>query len=586
VVAIQAAMAGPRRVNWEAFGLAGVLAAIALLGTLPFLWTVHYLPIPSFGSELAAALCLGLALLCSAGLSGSATPLRWPLPSLLLGLAALAILQRELGMLAYSQQLVRFLLFAACMLLAYALGRRLAAAGRTAQAIECFCWALIAGGVYTVFVQWLQVFDIEVLPKSIAVVVSDLEARVRPFGNLSQANHATSYLAIAAFAAFTLAVRARRAWLLAPALAIFASGIAMTGSRMGTVFLLLILAVLFAPTGLRPDGARLRWGGALAGLLGYAAGLVAVRHSVGEFDTITRFAQNTWPIRQELWWQAWHIGLQHPLIGFGVGQFPAGLYWLAREGDFAFMAGNCHNLVLQVAAEFGWPAALAVCALGVNWVGRDFPQRCRRPETAFAMAALLVISIHSMLEFPLWYLYFAIPAAFLFALGEPEQGAGALDLRLLLPLSGLAVLGVGVAMNLEYGWVAEAYAPVWLEMHHVRARQPGDALALMIIADTKMFQPEIERLMLDLNHPPDEHSDAPLERASRVLRAFAAPEVAAHYIVLLARAGRIDEAVRHARRMYILAHAGYPDLRDGILDQTRSLGPETAPLRHALREMN
>jgi hypothetical protein len=69
-----------------------------------------------------------------------------------------------------------------------------------------------------------------------------------------------------------------------------------------------------------------------------------------------------------------------------------------------------------------------------------------------------------------------------------------------------------------------------------------------------------------------------------VLKMLPAPELATAYVIGLAKAGRIDEAIPHVQRLRVFAGSGYPLLRDSILDQTRDLGPETARLRHALRE--
>jgi hypothetical protein len=350
-------------------------------------------------------------------------------------------------------------------------------------------------------------------------------------------------------------------------------------------FLAIVAIALFAPSALRPQSARLRWIAAAALLTGYAVGLSAVRIVVGEFDTLTRFGQQTGALRLELWWQAWHIALQHPLLGLGVGQFAAGQYWVARPSAFVVPATNCHNLVLELAAEFGWPAALAVCSLGVYWALRDLRVRLARPESALAMGILLLIAIHSMLEFPLWHLYFALPATLLFALAEPQWSAArSLDVRRILPAAGLAILGVGLALNLNYHWVSQAATPMWLEAKNIRKRVPEDALLVISVADSKMFQPEVDRLMIDLNHPPDEHTAGPILRAARVLRVLPAPEVITQYIILLANAGRIDDAMTHLRRLRVLGHAGYPAYRDLILERTRELGPQTAPLRHLLRQ--
>jgi len=353
---------------------------------------------------------------------------------------------------------------------------------------------------------------------------------------------------------------------------------------MGTIFLGLIIGALFAPTALRPGRAHLRWFGSAALLVSYAIGLIAVRTAVGDVDTFTRFTQNTWPIRRELWWQAWHIALQHPLLGLGVGQFPAGSYWIARESPFTGPGSNCHNLILELAADFGWPAALATCVIGLPRLLRDLRARIALPETALAIGIMLVIAVHSMFEFPLWFMYFAIPAALLFGLAEPARGAGvSVDLRRILPATGLTVLGVGLAFSLNYYWLRQATLPLWLEIVHMRNRTLEDVLPVLSLADSRLFQPEVEHLMLDLNHPPDEHTTAPLERAGRVNRMLPAPEVIARYIILLAHAGRIDEALPHVRRLHVFAHETYPAWRDYILDSTRDLGPQTAPLRHELR---
>jgi len=558
-----------------------------MLGLLPFVWAVHHFPLSSFDSEVVSAWCLGFALFFSASLGGRDTSIAWPLPTLLLGFSAIALAQQMLGMLAYSQQAIRFLLYMGSMLAAYVFGRRVLAAGRAKEAIDFFCAAVLIGGLYSVCVQWLQLLDIEKLPMSIAFVYKSDAVQQRPFGNLGQSNHLTTYLGMSALSALYLGVRARRTWLVVPSLLVIACGLAMTGSRMATAFLAILIGALFAPSALRPKVTALRWVAAAALLAGYIVGIIAVRTVAGDFDTIARFGANTWPLRRELWWQAWHIALKQPLLGLGVGQFPAGQFWVARPSPFNAMANNCHNIVLHVAAEFGWPAALAVGALALNWGVRDLRRRIERPELALAFGLLLLVAIHSMLEFPLWYLYFAIPAAFLFGLAEPERQANAsVDVTLILPISGLAVLGVGLALSVNYSWIAQASAPAWLEANHIRTRAPEDALLVISIADSKLFQPEADRLMIDLKHPPDENTNGPMERTARLARALPVPELVTQYVVLLARAGRVEEATQYASRLSLFASDRYPDERDRILDQIRDLGPQTAPLRHALRELH
>jgi hypothetical protein len=211
--------------------------------------------------------------------------------------------------------------------------------------------------------------------------------------------------------------------------------------------------------------------------------------------------------------------------------------------------------------------------------------RLAQSEQTLVWGMVLMIAIHSMLEFPLWYLFFAIPAALLFGLGEPALARSAkVDVRRILPFAGLTTLAVVMAFEVGYPEIAAAATPLWLEMNHFRKRVPQDALPIIEVAGSKLFQPEVEHLMLDLKHPPDEQTNGPLERNARLLQILPDAELSARYVTALAKAGRIDEAILHVSRLRVFAGRNYPAYRDLILDETRDLAPQTAPLRHALRQ--
>jgi O-antigen ligase len=586
MVATGTARAAGQRLTWVAAGTAGMFGAVALLGFLPYVWTFHMVPIPSYYNEVIAALCLALALLCSGALEGATASVAWPLPALLVTLTALGFVQQGLGMLVYAQQAVRFGLYAACMLAAYVFGRRLVSAGRAEEAMKLFSAAVLAGGLYTVLVQWLQLFDLEVLPAAIAVVYKDSVMQARPFGNVAQANHAGTYIAMAAISAVYWLRRGGSSFAV-PALLVTGSGLALAGSRMSVLFLGIIVAAMFTPTALRPATARLSRIGSVSLLAGYAVGLVAVRLMANGLDVLKRFFEHSWPIREELLWQAWHIALQHPWLGMGVGQFAAGSYWVARESPFTLPASTCHNLVMEMAVEFGWPAATAVCAFAISWFLRGLSARLARAETALAIAMLLLIGVHSMLEFPLWYLFFTIPTGLLLGLGESERGPHvAAKVNRILPVTGLIMIGVTVTYTLEYFWIEQAAIPTWLELGHARKRQPEDALVVLAVSNSRLFAPEADRMMCDLNHPPGQSAEAQLGRAARSVLMLPAPELIVQYITLLVEAGRIDEALTTARRLHTFAGQAYPAWRDELLVRTRDMGPQTAPLRHLLRELN
>ena len=581
MVAVSVPFLPSRRIDLNSIAVAGLLGALALQWVLPFLWTAHWYPLPAFSSELAAACCLAFGLLSCALLKRADARIHWPLPALLAGLAAVAVLQQAVGLLAYSQLAVRLVLFVAAMLAAYVLGRQIVALGRAREALCVLSAACLLGAIFSVLVQCLQLFDLEILPFWLAAVYKNEVVQNRPFGNLAQANHQATYLALAALSAVYLGPIIRRAWLAPVSLLILAFGIALTGSRMGAAFLVLLMLAQFVPTTLRPAQVRSRWLACAAVLAGFAGGIAAVELVIGQIDTLGR----PMGIRYELWWQAWQISLQQPLLGFGSGQFGGGQYLVARAGRYTLSANNAHNLILDVAAEFGWPAAVATGSIGLYWGLKNLRERLANSGQALVWGMLLLIGIHSMLEFPLWFLFFSIPASLLFALGEPEDTRSALvDARRILPAAGLTTIAIAVLLSVAYREVAEAATPQWLEYMHIRKRTPLDALPVLAVADVKLFKPEVDRLLIDLRHPPDEGTDGPLERSARLLHILPAPEIMAQHIIYLARANRIDEAMVHVARLRIFAGAGYPALRDSVLDETRNLGPQTAPLRHALRQ--
>jgi len=386
--------------------------------------------------------------------------------------------------------------------------------------------------------------------------------------------------------ALYLGARVQRVVWVAAGLCVLACGLAMTGSRMAMLFAVLIIGLLFTPTALRPTSIQHRWVAAGALVAGYAAGLIALRLVVGQFDTVTRIGEDTLPLRMELWKQAWQIAWQHPWLGVGVGQFGYGQYWVARPGPYLVPASNGHNLILQLAAELGWPAAIGAVALGLYWGLRDLRARLTRPEYAVSLAMMLMILIHSMLEYPLWHLYFAIPAALLFAMAEPEPGArvARFGVRLFLPGWGLVMVAVALAFHVHYGPVSAAGAPLWRSSQNLGNPTGAEISALYAVAGSALFQPEVDRLMLVLSHAADEGTGGQLQRAERSLHVLATPEVIAQYVAQLARAGRIEDAMVHLGRLRVFAGGRYEGYRDQLLDQTRDLGPQTAPLRHALRE--
>ena len=108
--------------------------------------------------------------------------------------------------------------------------------------------------------------------------------------------------------------------------------------------------------------------------------------------------------RAVLWSNVLHLIAQKPFVGWGWGELDyahfATLYPGAR---FCDILDNAHNLPLHLAVELGVPAAVLISAFVIGWMVRQRPWAERDQQRQCAWALLLLLLLHSMLEYPMWY---------------------------------------------------------------------------------------------------------------------------------------------------------------------------------------
>jgi hypothetical protein len=174
--------------------------------------------------------------------------------------------------------------------------------------------------------------------------------------------------------------------------------------------------------------------------------------------------------RFSIWANALTLIQQHPWAGVGWGQFNRAwtLTPLHNRPDSFF--DNAHNLPLQLAVELGLPVALVLCAL-LGWMlwriarlaWRNPQDPARLPLAASAVMVLLM-ALHSQLEYPLWYAYFLLPTVFLAGLSLAHDDRPGSRQAPGLPgvaLTGVAALVVtaSVCALPDYRKVSEIFAP-------------------------------------------------------------------------------------------------------------------------------
>jgi len=351
------------------------------------------------------------------------------------------------------------LMVAAAVMVAAGAGARCAASAEDVFALFCVAWLL--AGVLNASVAVVQVFA-PALTDGDWIAHSSIPGRA--VGNLRQPNHLSSLLLWAGIAVVALAeLRRIGPRVAAVLLALMVFGVVLTASRTG-----LVSVVLLALWGLADRRlSRPARGLLLAAPVAYAAAwwgmaqwAAASSHS---FGGAARLAETDISgSRFGIWADTLALIRQQPWAGVGWGEFNFAWSLTPLPGRPTAFFDHTHNLPLQLAVELGLPlAALVValllwglwCAARTAWAaagGIGAAQRC-------ALVMVLMIGLHSLLEYPLWYAYFLLPAAWAwgFALAGPAATRGR---SRGMTLAGLALAAGAVFSVWDYQRVAVIFS--------------------------------------------------------------------------------------------------------------------------------
>jgi O-antigen ligase len=563
----------------------------AALFLLPFVLAIHRPPIPAFQQELGSAVLLGLALLFLAPQqSHRYVQLRWPILVFIMGLTAMAAWHWFAGHFAYSYSLTSFWMAICLMLCAYCLGRWCADHDAMPQLVGLVGLALAVGAVINAAVQWAQVFGVTNLPGWLYFEMprNPEAGPFRPVGNIGQANQVATYLAmgIACLALSPAKARPFGAVVRSMALLACASGIALSGSRMGLLMICgigVLLIVLAASGRMAPRAAGLSFA---AMAVGYFVGLVGGPAAFGAVETVSsRIGQSTYGFRSVMWRDALGVVAAHPLAGVGVGEYGRAQYWVAERSPFTQGTPLVHNVVLQVAVESGVLLAMALAVLFGWWCLGRFPQRFDQPHQRLIWVLVALVMFHAMLEWPLHVMTFAIPAALLWGLGEPstERRCLNVDAGKVLPPLAAAFLLYSPLMLEDYRRIAQATEGLVGTSDAFQA-----VLEVVTLGNQTYFKPHAERNLLRVARPSRPVDANQIAMAERVLARQPDAGLIAHYILLLALSDQPQKAIPHVERMrvFALSDEQFEQLRSRILERLQQEGDGMELLRRALVEIH
>lgn len=465
---------------------AALIAAIVF----PLLVSRHTLPLATFYGEWTAAGC-ALALVAFQALRKPTTPAAYATISLpwvaLLGcwLVAVGLTRIALGHadITGSATLTILTLLLGAAVTCAAWSYRRSPASATLNAGDTLAIAFLIAGLLGTVTQWVQLFHLE---RSAFGLVSTYfyDDNRRLWGNLNQPNHQATVHGLALVASVWLASRGRLRfpmWL--AAVALLESGIVLSGSRTGVLHVglaaayALVAAWLARGTPREADPMR-----RTTGLLVAAGAMIvmllvlqpAIR-AAGQlldwrlFDTIAQLeAEDQMSARGALWAHALAMFRAHPWLGVGWGEFGwAQFMQLPQVGVKVEMSLHAHNAVLDLLAKTGIAGTLGVALILAAWLWRVVGARLwqaehgERRETVLMLAWLAMLCAHSMLEYPLHYLYFFLPFCFLLGWLEPAA-------------AGPWRVPAGVAKGLSVAFIALAVAilaTMWQDYRRAEARE-------------------------------------------------------------------------------------------------------------------
>jgi O-antigen ligase len=449
--------------------------------TLPFLLAFNLPPSSTFLNQVASLFGWGIFLV-----AGTAVPSHWA-RSRARGGSAIGAAVTAIVVAAFATALIAGLpwslaLSGAAFLLASTLISQVAIgqSGRAgAYVFRSFCIGITAAASLSSLVGLIQVF-------APSLADGNFIARTyidgRAVGNMRQPNHLSSLLLWAVVASVWLGeARVLRRWGSTLLALLFIFVVVLTASRTGALSMLLLAAWGLLDRRLSREA---RWLLALSPLLyaafWYGTGVWAdSTHHV--FGGETRFSTqgDVSSSRIGIWANTLTLIRMHPWFGVGWGEFNFAWTLTPFPGRPVAFFDHTHNLILQFVVELGIPLALLVLGLMgyALWVAARAALQPAAADAApgealvkpAAFAMVLLILVHSMLEYPLWYAYYLLPASFAFGLclsgdaraAPAETGVAAAPPRRVRPLvvaSLLLAMG-GAASVLDYMRVVAIYAP-------------------------------------------------------------------------------------------------------------------------------
>ncbi len=527
---------------------------------ISFLLPNHDLPWLAFQEEACAALAIAPLIVWTATRSTLRIPAIAGVPA---AIGVVCVLQWLSGLVLFRGDAIMGLLYWWGAALAIVVGANLVSGtgdvpvidkGRHGIALSIpirdalqFQWvAIILACIVSLAICIHQWLDLQLL----GLFFADLKPGSRPYGNLAQPNQLSTLFFLGLIGVCYLYETSKMSGFGATLTAlVMVAGVVVTQSRSGILITVALLVLFYAmrrrchlktPSWIPPSLVALFAGGSYFWPL--------INHWLLISDHALRAIDRVQPGQRAIYWRSMLDAIANrPMAGYGftqvnMAQRATALDYPATYGFFE----SSHNLLLDMLVWFGIPiAGLALFFLGV-WFYRILKNADSGKVWAPA-AAIIVLLTHSMVEFPLYYAYYLLPAAiWMGSLCSLTKKHRDFETNTSAPIYGIraAALIVIVLSGLiieEYLQWEEDWRTAAFQAQKYEGTPPAferKYILLDQIQDTLWFS----RLKIRKNVP-----DSEMTRAQRIASKESGSMVMFKYAQLAALNGHTDEAIRYLK---------------------------------------
>lgn len=437
--------------------------------------------------------------------------------------------------------------------------------------IRQLCQILFVGGLLQVVLGAIQVFGLAPLFNGYVMYDASNPAG-NIMGNIAQRNLYGHYLTWALFAScYLYAVGRLRIAVLLMAQLLFALLIAWSGGRLILAYIALGLLLGGFWYWRARDSVMIKH--LFIALVSASLMVMLTQTLLSQFDHllswlglkvelqsgVERFFDHGFGARRYIEWsKAWQIFTQHPLLGVGWDGYAFAGNEQEVYGGFpkvpeSWLFANCHNLIFQLLAETGVLGSAIVLIGFVVLLRPFFGVGQASPENLLLMLLLAVTIMHSMFEYPLWYLPFLSMLVLIMACSPTPP----VTLPVRPPVVRLAYLVCGLMFGV--------YVVLGIGRFNLLVRES------MPVADIEQNKQRIEKLSqltvdplwgddatLALTHflpPSKEKAELKLKVYEQLLRYRPTPPILQNSAMLYALTGRQKQALELTKQFIVV----YPD---------------------------